>query len=119
VAKDTRAARAPWGGHRGDQAAIAATSFYFIARPTGHAADGGITNLPGIVEPFLAGRASVLQLGIHQVRGERWGERLEQFLSWGRQERGSPDRSANGEFRAILLDVAEPGGRLFVAVPWG
>jgi len=38
------------------------------------------------------------------------GERLEQSLSWGRQERGSPDRSANGEFRAMLLGVAEPGG---------
>src|SRR4029434_5218868 len=54
-----------------------------------------------------------------RVRGKRWGERLEQSLSWGRQERGSPDRTANSEFRAILLDVAEPGGWLFGAVPWG
>jgi hypothetical protein len=31
-----------------NQAAIAATSFISIARPTGRAADGGITNLPEI-----------------------------------------------------------------------
>src|SRR4029453_18337335 len=54
-----------------------------------------------------------------RVRGKRWGERLEQSLSWGRQERGSPDRTANSEIRAMPLDVAEPGGRLFVTVPWG
>ena len=65
--------------------------------------------MPGITRPDLAGCASVLHSEFTCPR-QALGVRLEQFLSWGRQERGSSDRSANGEFRAMLLDVAEPGG---------
>ena len=46
-----------------------------------------------------------------RVRGKRWGERLEQFLSWGRQERGSPDRTANSE-RCFLMSLSLGGGSL-------
>jgi hypothetical protein len=38
--------------------------------------------------------------GSPSIRGKRWGERLEQSLPWGRQERGSSDRdprTANSE----------------------
>ena len=68
----TQAARKPSGRHRENQAAIAATSFISQRgnRPRGRRGDH---NLPRITWPFLASRASVLLLGIHESAASAGG----------------------------------------------
>ena len=79
---------------------------YFIARPDGHAADGGITNLPGITLPFLASRASVLQLGIHEFAASAGGSASSSPCRGGdrKGEARTDPRTANSErcFRMSL-----------------
>ena len=75
-------------------------------RPRGRRGDH---NSPGITWPFLASRASVVPLGIHESAASAGGAPRAVPVV-GATGKGSSDRSANSEFRAMLLDVAEPGG---------
>ena len=86
---------------------------YFIARPTGHAADGGITNLPGITLPFLASRASVLQLGIHEFAASAGGSASSSPCRGGdrKGEARTEPRTANSE-RCFLMSLSLGGGSL-------
>jgi len=88
---------------------------YFTARPDGHAADGGITNLPGITLPFLASRASVLQLGIHEFAASAGGApRAVPVVGATGKGKLGPNRerrTANSE-RYFLMSLSLGGGSL-------
>jgi hypothetical protein len=81
--------------------------FHSVA--SGHAADGGITNPPGNTLYFPASRASVLRPEIHGPR-QALGCASSGPCRGGDRKGEARTETADSEFRAMLLGVAEPGG---------